>query len=376
MKVLHFLGKGVGHEENNKGCQDRLSVLTAENGTQIFAVSDGCSSSKYAEEAAQCNLNVVNNIFSHLKIDALSRETLSTLYPYIQSEKVPYDHSDVAPFLGLIFRVELFKLNTQPNNTDFSSGNFCATLLFVVREKEKTLIGHIGDGNIILFDKQGTAVFRSEEDNGEDSSHTFFTVDNHFAEYFHRFVIPTSSYNSLMLFSDGPQRLFYMETGSILKGASEYVMEPFINGKNNCDEALKNLLKEPIGNAMHYVFDDWSIIAAKDLDDPESDESEVKEISLRDLFFEVYNRRKEEADRQNSDEPKDAGTDSSSSDSDTRHDTAKVPKMAPKPKRMTAKPMKLRKKQAPKLKFKSKKSAKHKPKKIQRKGKRWFIITY
>ena len=293
MKIVRLLGQGSAHEESGMNCQDRLSVVTAPNGTKVFCISDGCSGSKYAEIGAQSNLDVINRIFTHCTINELTHSKLKELFPYLEKSPTPIQENDFASCLRLIFRVEILTtaiclLDVIPDPTELF-----ATLLFVVREKEKTLIGHIGDGNVVLYDKNGEIAFRSEEENGSDSSHTVFTLSESFLHHFRCDVIPTSSYESLVMFSDGPQKMFRMESGTIPTGAYEIAMKPVKNGDVNTDAELLAHMKTYISHAMHYIFDDWSIIIACDLDGREDNQLEaLTPTPLKQIFMKEFNRRR------------------------------------------------------------------------------------
>ena len=313
MKTIQLRGKGVGHEDRNLECQDRLSVTRNKNST-VFAVSDGCSSSEFGGESAQCNIDIINKIFSSCTIDSFTPEALKKLYPYLENA----DNADVLSCLSIIFKYELAK-NGKKLKEDVAPGDLCATLLFVVREEEKTAIGHIGDGNIIMYDSNGKEVFRSEEKNGASSSETFFTIGGYFEESFRFDVIQTESYDSLILFSDGPQTMFKLENNyDISAGAYDLVVEPCVNGRIKTGEELKLELQKTIAHAMHYVFDDWSIITAFDFGNPDEEiqENTSEPISLKQLFMEEYNRQKsapEEVPEKEQPSSKDADNDSFSS---------------------------------------------------------------
>ncbi len=261
MKILRFLGEGVGHSDRGNPCQDRLSAIVAENGTAIFAVSDGCSSSKYGGEAAQVNIDVVNNIFSQLRIKDLSVESLLGLYPAL-AEKINKP-TTVTDCLGRVLGYEQSVLSHKLSETDkdVSSTDFCATLLFVIVEQDRTLVGHIGDGNIIFFDEKGQTVFHSEPENGSSSSHTYFTLSNNFSEHFFLTEISTDSYKSMIMSSDGTQSMFSLEGNhAVEKAAYELAVKPVAEGTVHSDKEFVELLHIPLSRAMHYNFDDISVI--------------------------------------------------------------------------------------------------------------------
>lgn len=287
MKTLRFLGKGVGHEHERQDCQDRLSVLVAANGRKIYAVADGCSSSAYAQQAAQCNIDTVNNLFSHVGIDELSRSSFVSLYPQLEKYWENVAEDDIAACLASVFLYEMARTAKAMVLSDARMADFCATLLFAVVEEDKTLVGHIGDGNVIFYDKQGEIVCISEEDNGADSTHTYFTVSPDFTRHFRTETIPTDSYESLVLFSDGPQTMFRMEYGTIARGAYEIAVAPAIAKQVKTEEEFARSLQKVLGHAMHYGDDDWSIIVSCNGDVPLTP---IVPLSLNDLFMEEYEK--------------------------------------------------------------------------------------
>lgn len=289
MKILRFLGEGVGHSDRGNPCQDRLSAIVAENGTAIFAVSDGCSSSKYGGEAAQVNIDVVNNIFSQLRIKDLSVESLLGLYPAL-AEKINKP-TTVTDCLGRVLGYEQSVLSHKLSETDkdVSSTDFCATLLFVIVEQDRTLVGHIGDGNIIFFDEKGQTVFHSEPENGSSSSHTYFTLSNNFSEHFFLTEISTDSYKSMIMSSDGTQSMFSLEGNhAVEKAAYELAVKPVAEGTVHGDKEFAELLHIPLSRAMHYNFDDISVITMCKCAEVFSP---IEIIPLKKRFMEEFNRK-------------------------------------------------------------------------------------
>lgn len=300
MKVFRFLGVGTGHTEKQKPCQDRLSAIVAENGTAIFAVSDGCSSSKYGGEAAQVNIDAVNNIFSQLRIKDLSVESLLGLYPYLAENK-DRPETDI-DCLGCIFAHEqgILLKRLSKNDKDVISSDFCATLLFVIVEQDRTLVGHIGDGNIIFFDEKGQTVFHSEPENGSSSSRTFFTLSKDFAEHFFLTEISTDSYKSMIMSSDGTQSMFSLEGNhAVEKAAYELAVKPVAEGTVHSDKEFVELLHIPLSRAMHYNYDDISVITMCKCTEVFSP-PEI--IPLKKRFMEEFDKRRAELQKNNDQE--------------------------------------------------------------------------
>lgn len=300
MKILRFLGEGVGHSDRGNPCQDRLSAIVAENGTAIFAVSDGCSSSKYGGEAAQVNIDVVNNIFSQLRIKDLSVESLLGLYPYL-AEKINKP-TTVTDCLGRVLGYEQSVLSNKLSETDkdVRSTDFCATLLFAIVEQDRTLVGHIGDGNIIFYDGNGETVFHSEPENGSSSSRTFFTLSKDFVEHFFLREISTDSYKSMIMSSDGTQSMFSLEGNhAVEKAAYELAVKPVAEGTIHSDKEFAELLHIPLSRAMHYNFDDISVITMCKCTEVFSP---IEIIPLKKRFMEEFNRRRAELQKNNDQE--------------------------------------------------------------------------
>lgn len=293
MEILRFLGRGSGHEKDGQNCQDRLSCKVIQDERVILAIADGCSSSSFSEETAQCNIDVINEIFTKYSIDSLTRKNLEKLFPRIKRKK-GNGTDEITACFDKIFKLKIAELyskikkqNGGKNNIEYKDGDFCATLLFVISEKEKTLIGHIGDGNIICFDKEGKVVYRSEEDNGEDSTHTYFTISKKFNEHFRYDIIPSSDIDSVIMFSDGPQRIFKHEKGDIVTGAYDLLVKPVADGIIRTDQDILPAMRKYIAKAKYYVFDDWSIIIAHNGD---KIYPVLEPVSLDQVFKEEFSK--------------------------------------------------------------------------------------
>lgn len=298
MKSIQFLGRGVLHEDSDKPCQDRLRVYKTKDGREIRVIADGCSGSRYGGEAAQVNCDTAVKIHSNLKIAELSKSGFLKIYPELSKYLAHVPEDDIKSCYETAFAYELSRL-AEKLDADADPSEFLATVLITVTEPENTFVAHIGDGNIVFFDKEGNIAFRSAEENGEDSTHTFFTLCDDFKSHYHCFNIPTESYHSFVMFSDGPQTLLGYEYDlDIAKGAYELVMKPILEGKVKSSEELINHLKTEIAHAMYYVFDDWSIIAAFKCSESLP---ELNPVSLKAIFTEACGEGKNDAEQTNGD---------------------------------------------------------------------------
>jgi hypothetical protein len=291
MQLLHLLGTGYGHENKGNGCQDRIRTESYPDGRIVMAVSDGCSSSKCAEVASQSNVDVICNIFRNFNIDSLSFDAFAKMYPELKKQEEKLS-DDLAGCFSYALQKPLYadaRKRYFESGDIISASDYCATLLFAVREEKKTCIGHIGDGNVICFNKKGKVVYRSKEDNGEDSTHTYFTVSDNFRKHFFYDVIPSDDIACIVMFSDGPQNMFKCEYGDIEKGVREIVAKPILNGRICSDEALAKLFEKYIGQAKHYVSDDWSMVIAYN---GKKIVRNISPISLNGIFQEEFKKIK------------------------------------------------------------------------------------
>ncbi len=256
--IFRFHSKGIYHSKNHTECQDRLMCKCTDD-KAFMAISDGCSSSRFGGKAAESNVECISRLFSILDINDLNSKNLSALYP---NDKERLERSCEKP--ELLLEVPLKRSLTELNCKDdspFRASDYCATLLFAVKEKEQTLIGHIGDGYILCFDKNDDLIFISEPENGESSSHTFFTVNGSYEEHFRTAVIPSDNIASIVMFSDGPQSFFKTHgNGDVVEGVRNCIMAGIKDGTVNSNEDLKDrLVKYFIKTDYSHFSDDWSI---------------------------------------------------------------------------------------------------------------------
>lgn len=240
MNIIHYLGKGVYHEDKNMPCQDFANHCYADNGNIIMALSDGCSSARYSGEASRISVESVITYFEKHTIEEFlnNKNNKNDLIAFIISSFQKYDKKKY--------------LN--------SPSDFSATLLFVVINDSKVLTGHIGDGNIVCCDQQGNITLFSEEENGSASNQTFFSVDIDAEDHLRLDVVKKSMVNNVIMYSDGPQKMFYyIGNKNTENAAAGLLTEIFNNEINNCAQ-LSERLTYLTGDAMFQLMDDWSML--------------------------------------------------------------------------------------------------------------------
>ena len=63
-----ILMRGLSHRRAGLACQD-AGAIVVKNGVRIMALSDGCSASKYATQAAYANIKAILTLFCAVRLD-------------------------------------------------------------------------------------------------------------------------------------------------------------------------------------------------------------------------------------------------------------------------------------------------------------------
>lgn len=267
MNIIHYLGKGVYHEDNNMPCQDFANHCYASNGNIIMALSDGCSSAKYSQDASRITVETIIDYFEKNEIDTITDDT--------ESKQKLLDYVNNA----------FEKFNKK--NYLSSPSQFSATLLFAVIGKEKVLIGHIGDGNIVCCDKTGKISLYSDEENGAASNQTFFSVDADAVDHFRINIIARTDVSEVIMYSDGPQKMFYYIGNKKTENAAAGLLTEVYNNEITDCKTLSDRLCYLTGDAMYQLMDDWSILIF-DEDQTQCDDIYFNPVSMKERFLKGY----------------------------------------------------------------------------------------
>lgn len=267
MNIIQFLGRGVNHEENGLPCQDYAQYCYAPNGSVIMVLSDGCSSAKYAEQAARVNVESVIDVFSRQKLPEFvaNRSCREQLLTTIR---------------GNLEKIAPAEYRADP-------AQFSATLVFAVADKDNVLIGHIGDGNALCCDRNGAVTCFSEEDNGGASDRTFFTVSDAALPHFRLQLIPAGQVENMILYSDGPQKMMYYLGDKITQNAASAILTEVHKGLIKDCTSLADRLAELTNDALFQLMDDWSVLIF-DRSQRQCDDLSLKPVSMRARFMEHF----------------------------------------------------------------------------------------
>lgn len=267
MNIMQYLGRGVYHEDNGAPCQDRARYRYAKNGNVILAISDGCSSAKYAETAAETNIAAVIKLFSGM-----------TLREFLFRDLTAADIID--PITEALRKKEPKRFEKEPSD-------FSATLLFAVTDGSNILTGHLGDGNILCAKADGTAAYYSEEENAGSADRTFFTVSPDAKAHLRLTLVPADDVTNVMLYSDGPQKmLWYRGDRDIRKAALELTGRVHAGEIANCTQ-LADALADMTENAMYQLMDDWSMLVL-DTEQKQCDDVLFDPVSMKQRFMKTF----------------------------------------------------------------------------------------
>lgn len=273
MNIIRYLGRGVYHEDNGIPCQDRAGYRYADNGNVILALSDGCSSAKYAEEAAEANVDGVLRLFGGLPLREFLRRDMTA--------------ADVIdPILAAMKKKYGKRFTRDP-------ADFSATLLFAVTDGSDILIGHLGDGNVLCVKKDGHTAFYSQEDNDGAANRTFFTVSPDAKKRLRLTGLPAKSTRTILLYSDGPQKMLWYQGDRDVEKAALTLTDRVQKGDVADCAGLADALAEMTGDAMYQLMDDWSMLVL-DTRQPQCRDLTLDPVSMKQRFMSEFSQRNAE----------------------------------------------------------------------------------
>lgn len=273
MNIMRYLGRGVYHEDNDVPCQDRAKYRYAVNGNVILAISDGCSSAKYAEEAAETNVDTVLRLFSEMKLQA-----------FLDAEKNAADVID--PILSALEKKNAKRFAEEPSD-------FSATLLFAVTDGRDILLGHIGDGNILCVNKDGTTAFYSQEENAGAADRTFFTVSPDAKAHLRLTLVPAKDVRNIILYSDGPQKMLWYKGDKDIEKAALALAADVKDGAIATCRQLADALSEMTSGAMYQLMDDWSMLIL-DTEQKQCSDLTFDPVSMKQRFMNTFTEKNKE----------------------------------------------------------------------------------
>ena len=269
MNIIQYLGRGVYHEDNDIPCQDRVRYCYAGNGNIILALSDGCSSARFAEIAAETNVETVIRLFSEIPLrDFLSLDLTSgnIIEPILEAMK-----------------------KRDPRHFKKDPYDFSATLLFVVTDGSDILVGHLGDGNVLCVQEDGTEAFYSEEENAGAADRTYFTVSDDAKAHLRLSLLHARDVRNIVLYSDGPQKMLWYRGDKDIKKAAMALTERVRSGEITDCAGLADALAGMTSDSMYQLMDDWSMLIL-DTEQPQCDDLRFDPVSMKQRFMQDFSK--------------------------------------------------------------------------------------
>lgn len=243
LKILGYLGTGIAHEREGIPCQDAIAAKRCANGCTVLALSDGAGSARHAQQAARSCAEAVVSLFGE-----------TALADFLQLEPAEQKQRILSACRDKISLLPEFSLEDAPEQ-------YAATLLFLVRDETRLLLGHIGDGAAFAADAQGRCVFVSEPENLEGTNRTFFVSSPGAAEHLRLTVLDRqeSGAQAVLLTSDGTRLMLRGRGGGDAKKTAEELLSYIQNGQVSDNAQLADVLRQ-MAELPCERLDDWSVL--------------------------------------------------------------------------------------------------------------------
>lgn len=224
MKISYATAAGRQHQKDNMPCQDIIAVRK-KNDVCTLVLCDGAGSKEYGLECAQ----TVSSVTADYLTNNFSTFTKDVL---------------------------IEKINTALEEKGYTDKNSGTTLLFVACDDKSFILGHVGDGVILMRAASGIKTI-SKPENGHLENITYFLPSEEAKEHFFSQKGPIGAKTAFILASDGASSLLY--DPQTLKGAP--ACAKLISWlKENDEEEGNELLQENIEQIFReYTSDDISI---------------------------------------------------------------------------------------------------------------------
>lgn len=235
---------GTSHIRHDLPCQDRCACVVLPNGTLIAALADGAGSADHGDQGADVIVNTVIASLSPNNIDA---------------------NTQLADLIRVAAKNARGAVEILANQQNCDIRRFAATLLVVISTEHGSAAAQIGDGVIVVNQREVDWGWVFWPQRGEYANTTRFLTDQDALESLQVETF-SKTFDDVVLTSDGLEPL-------VLNYASKTVHTPFFScmlapllNSNipSCDEALcsalEKFLKSP--SVTDRADDDVSIILA------------------------------------------------------------------------------------------------------------------
>lgn len=237
--LMTYLGRGIAHEQLGLPCQDHIGCVRTEEGCVIAAISDGASSARFAQEAADLTVRTV--------LDWFSRTPLEELLKWPEQELAEQLVEECAERLE-----EAGRRYGEPDLRQFS-----ATMVFAVIGQDRILTGNLGDGCVVVLDDRGDVLVNT----AREQSKPCFTISESAVRQLRLNVLDRAAkrVDLVMLISDGPREMLRGRGRGDL-AASVRMLWTYARQKGMVhNDALAQALGEMVQLPVERM-DDWSVV--------------------------------------------------------------------------------------------------------------------
>ena len=188
-KVVSSSVAGTSHEKKGLPCQDAHHWELRSDGILVAAVADGAGSAAISDVGAK--IAVSKAVETILQLEALPTAD---------------DETGWKSLLTKALTIARISVETEANNRQVSVRDLASTLLVAVATPELVVTAQIGDGAIVISDKQDNIVALTTPQSGEYINQTTFLVSPKALDTV-KVNIWYGNVANLAMFSDGLQML-------------------------------------------------------------------------------------------------------------------------------------------------------------------------
>ncbi len=181
---------GTSHQKRGQPCQDAHAWDILGPGLVVAAVADGAGSASLSDVGAQ--------VATRTAVEQIKR----------QWDRLAAEQSEVCwePLLGEVLEHAQNAIAAESLTRDVEVRQLATTLLILVASSQEVAVAQIGDGAVVIGDRQGHITALTQPENGEYANETTFLISPNALESA-QIKVWEGEIAHFALFSDGLQRL-------------------------------------------------------------------------------------------------------------------------------------------------------------------------
>lgn len=181
---------GTSHQKRGQPCQDAHAWDILGPGWIVAAVADGAGSASLSDVGAQ--------VATQTAVEQIKR----------QWDKLEIEHSEVCweELLEEVLAQAQKAIAAESLTRDVEMRQLATTLLILVANSQKVAVAQVGDGAVVIGDRQGHLIALTQPENGEYANETTFLISANALESA-QIKVWEGEIAHFALFSDGLQRL-------------------------------------------------------------------------------------------------------------------------------------------------------------------------